>query len=72
MASGGSAAAVVAGTPFPALAGLLDEYGTDPQTIVQKETPPPVVATMNKGDNAIDPTLRACKYRMERSVRFVV
>jgi hypothetical protein len=50
--------------PAPAHAGsLLDEFGADPTKIQQKEVPAPPVAvpTVRKGDQAIDPTLRACE-----------
>jgi hypothetical protein len=58
-----SAAAVVLAAPLPSSAGLLDDFGTDPDKIVQKEAPPPVVAVTRKGESGIDPTLKGCKYR---------
>ena len=47
----------------PAAAGLLDDYGADPTKIVPSSSvsSPPAVAK-KKGEQGIDPTLRACTY----------
>jgi hypothetical protein len=49
--------------PSPALAGLLDEFGTDPTKIVNptKDTSESS-SSQAKGEKAIDPSLRACKF----------
>jgi hypothetical protein len=57
-----AAAAAVLAAPLPSSAGLLDDFGTDPDKIVQKEAPPPVAAVARKGESGIDPTLKGCKY----------
>jgi hypothetical protein len=57
-----SAAAVVLAAPLPSSAGLLDDFGTDPDKIVQKEAPPPLVGVAKKGEAGIDPTLKGCQY----------
>ena len=47
--------------PLPSSAGLLDEFGTDPEKIIQKEPERPAIVTTRKGEQAIDPTLKGCK-----------
>jgi len=49
----------------PATAGLLDEYGADPTKIVQPSSSSSVpLVTKKKGEQGIDPTLRACTCEM--------
>ena len=58
-----ASAMVLALPSTPSYAGLLDEFGSDPDKIVIKEKVPETkpAASAKKGDFGIDPTLRACK-----------
>jgi hypothetical protein len=47
---------------LPAHAGLLDDYGTDPTKIVNPVSSSSSTTTGEKGQNSIDPSLRACTY----------
>jgi hypothetical protein len=48
--------------PLSSSASLLDDFGTDPDKIIQKEPEKPAIVMTTKGEQAIDPTLKGCKY----------
>lgn len=58
---------------FPAQAGLLDDYGTDPKVIQQKPDPRPASTpgTAATGKGQIDPTLRSSYYYPTAKKRYL-
>lgn len=69
-----SAAAVVApalACPLSSSASLLDEFGTDPGKIVQKEPEKPAIVISRKGEQAIDPTLKGSYYYPTAKKRYL-
>jgi len=50
----------------------LDDFGSDPYSIKQKETPPPVVVTSKKkSESSIEPNLRSNYYYPTNKVRYL-
>lgn len=68
-----SKSAALIAAPQIASASLLDDYGSDPKKIAEKETPPPVAVASSKAksESVIEPNLRSNYYYPTNKKRYL-